>query len=293
VSSTGMRHRFQIYVSVAAMYTAGAALDASGQVPGAVSGSEWTLRERAPLEVVVRDLPLGGGAYQRVMFYGPSNKIRGVIVMFPGGAGDVGITRRGDMRHGDNFVVRTRDLWAQRGYGVVIVDAIGRQSMRGLRSTEMYAGVAAGIVAFAHEVSSAPVWVMGTSQGSIAAMNAAAHAQAGQIAGVILTESVSILGHSHETVFDAHPEDVRIPALVVADRDDECDVAPPSMAGKIAKSMRNAPATVLVEQGGSATSSNACSSLSPHGYYGIEYKVVNDIGDWMDGASTRPTAVFR
>jgi len=58
--------------------------------------------------------------------------------------------------------------------------------------------------------------VMGTSQGSIAAMNAAAHDSSGDIVGVILTESVSILGGSRETVFDAHPQDVHVPALVVA-----------------------------------------------------------------------------
>jgi pimeloyl-ACP methyl ester carboxylesterase len=292
-SSTGIKRHFRIHVSIAAMCAAGVALNAYGHQRDAAADYATEPREPAAREIVVRDLPLGGGAYQRVMFDGPSRKMRGVIVMFPGGAGDVGIERNGDVRHGDNFVVRTRDLWAQRSYGVVIVDAIGHQSMRGLRSTAMYADVATRIVAFAHEVSNAPVWVMGTSQGSIAAMSAASHAEPGQVAGVVLTESVSILGHSHETVFDAHPESVRVPALVVANQDDECKVAPPSMAEKIARSMRDAPTTVMMEQGGSNTSSNACSSLSPHGYYGIEPKVVNDIAGWMEGESARPTVEFK
>ncbi len=167
---------------------------------------------------VVRDLPLQGGGDQRVLFYGPNTVMRGIIVMFPGGADDIGIERDGTIRHGENFVVRSRKLWARRGYGVVIVDAIDHQSMRGQRSTSQYAAVTQEILAFAHSLSSVPVWVMGTSQGSIAAMNAAAHARPGELAGVVLTESVSILGKSHETVFDADPQDVRIPALVVANR---------------------------------------------------------------------------
>jgi pimeloyl-ACP methyl ester carboxylesterase len=231
--------------------------------------------------VLVRDLPLEGGEFQRVLYDAPPSQVRGIIVMFSGGADDIGIEKDGVIRHGDNFVVRSRDLWTARGYGVVLVDAIDHQSMRGKRSTDAYAAVTREVVAFAHEQANAPVWVMGTSQGSIAAMNAASHARGEELAGVILTESVSILGASHETVFDAHPEDVHIPALVVANRDDRCKVAPPSMADAIAQSMRNTHATVLFVQGGEVRSSNECASLSPHGYYGIEGTVVNDIAEWM------------
>jgi hypothetical protein len=242
--------------------------------PNSTSGAETILS-------AVQDLPLGGGTYQRVLFYGPKHGMRGIIVMFPGGAGDVGIERDGTIRHDDNFVVRTRELWAQRGYGVVIVDAIDHQSMRGKRSTQEYAAVTQKILAFAHSVSNVPVWVMGTSQGSIAAMNAASHAGHQELAGVMLTESVSVLGKSHETVFDARPQDVRAPALVVANRDDQCSIAPPSKAHEIADSMRNTPSTVLFVEGGIVKSSNGCSSLSPHGYWGIDGQVVDDIDKWM------------
>jgi len=34
-------------------------------------------------------------------------------------------------------------------------------------------------------------------------------------------------------------------------------------------------------QGGEVRSSNECASLSPHGYYGIEGTVVDDIAEWM------------
>jgi pimeloyl-ACP methyl ester carboxylesterase len=236
-------------------------------------------------DTLVRDLPLDGGGYQRVLFYGPKAGMRGIIVMFPGGADEIGIERDGAIRSGDNFVVRTRELWARRDYGVVIVDAIDHRSMRGQRSTAEYAAVTQTILGFAHSLSTVPVWVMGTSQGSIAAMNAAAHAGQSELAGVVLTESVSVVGKSRETVFDAHPQDVRVPTLVVANRDDRCRVAPPSMANEIAHAMRDAPATVLFEQGGVARSSNDCSSRSPHGYWGIDEKVVDDIDQWMQRVS--------
>lgn len=229
----------------------------------------------------VEDLPLDNGDFQRVLYYGPESAVRGVIVMFPGGADDIGIERNGTIREGNNFLVRTRERWARKGYAVVIVDALDRQSMRGQRSTSAYVPVLKKIVAFAHRHTDAPVWAMGTSQGSIAAMSAASHAEPGQLAGVVLTESVSILGRSGETVFDAQPENVRVPALVVANASDACKVALPTMADAIAKSMRNTHVTVLHEQGGDAATPNTCGSLSPHGYYGIEDKVIDDIVGWM------------
>jgi pimeloyl-ACP methyl ester carboxylesterase len=231
---------------------------------------------------LVQDLPLANGGFQRVLYIPAAGRMRGVMVMFPGGTGDIGIGKDGEIKHDDNFVVRTRDLWRARGYGVVLVDALDHQSMRGVRSTEAYADVTRRILAFARERGGVPVWVLGTSQGSIAAMNAAAHAGAQEIAGVILTESVSILGGSHETVFDAHPDRVRSSALVVANEDDQCKVAPPGKANEIAQSMRETHAAVLVVHGGVKRSSNDCGSLTPHGYYGIEEPVVGNIVAWMD-----------
>lgn len=134
----------------------------------------------------------------------------------------------------------------------------------------------------AHRLVAGPVFLLGTSQGSIAAMNGAAHAPPGSIAGVVLTESVSVMGGSGETVFDAHPEQVRVPALVVANRDDRCAVAPPQAAPRIAAVMKESrEVRVLMVSGGVTRSKKDCGSLTPHGYYGIEAQVVKGISNWM------------
>jgi hypothetical protein len=237
---------------------------------------------------VVEDLPLQGGGFQRVLYSPARRDTKGIIVMFPGGTGEIDIEKSGRVKNAKNFVVRSDDLWRERGYGIVLVDAIEHQSMRGQRSSAAYAELTKRIVEFAHRQANVPVWVLGTSQGSIAAMNAASHAGATQLAGLILTESVSILGGSHETVFDAHPEDVHVPSLVVANVDDRCKVAPPSMAQSIAQAIRHAPTTVLTVSGGEQRSRDDCASLSAHGYYGIEEKVVDNIVDWMQKTQNRP-----
>jgi pimeloyl-ACP methyl ester carboxylesterase len=231
----------------------------------------------------VVNLPLASGAHQRLLYLAPSNP-RGTLIMLPGGAGDVGIERDGDMRHDKNFLVRTRALWLARNYAVVIPDA--RENLRGLRSSPDYAAIVAALVDFAHKRQSGPVFLIGTSQGSIAAVNGAAHAQKGQIAGLVLTESVSRQGGSHETVFDAGAENVRIPVLIVANDDDRCDVAPPQDASRIAAALTYAPEVKILHiKGGEMRSHKDCGSLTPHGYFGIEADVVGKIADWLDAHS--------
>jgi hypothetical protein len=226
------------------------------------------------------ELRLRQGETQKVLLVTPPHA-RAAIVMLPGGAGDVGLTGSADIRHSDNFVVRTRAMWARRGFTVLIPDTIGHANLRGIRSSPGYASVVNDLVKLAHRQVTGPVFLLGTSQGSIAAVNAAAHATAGSIGGVVLTESVS--GGSGETVFSASPELVGAPALIVANRDDRCNVAPPEAASQIARAMTmSRDVQVLMVAGGFNRSAKNCGSLTPHGYYGIEDQVIAKISRWMD-----------
>ena len=202
--------------------------------------------------------------------------------MLPGGAGDIGLEKDGNLEHGHNFVVRTRGLWNRQGYAVFIPDTINHANLRGERSSPAYAHLVEALVTFAHEQGTGPVFLLGTSQGSIAAVNGAAHARPGSIAGIVLTESVSVMGGSGETVFSAEPQQVRVPVLVVANQDDTCTVAPPQNAQKIAESMTaRQDVHVLMVSGGIARARKDCGSLSPMGYFGMEDQVVANISAWL------------
>jgi hypothetical protein len=255
------------------LFTAAALVLSSASAQPLESGAEGRSR--------VADLPLNGGDHQRVLYLSPEHPWA-TVVMLPGGTGKVGIERDGEIRHPDNFVVRSRALWTDSGVAVVIPDTIDRANLRGERSSPRYAELVDDLIAFASAQSQVPVFLLGTSQGSIAAMNGASHAKPDRLAGVVLTESVSRMGGSHETVFDAHPDAVHVPALIVSNRDDRCTVAPPGDARRIAAAMTAAPSVeVIMVAGGIVRTKRPCGSLSPHGYYGIESEVVNDIVRWM------------
>jgi hypothetical protein len=215
----------------------------------------------------VFDLPLSNADHQRILYAAPSRPGT-TIVMLPGEAGDVGVERDGDVRHGDNFVVRTRAQWTAKGYAVLIPNTIDRVNPRGVRSSQAYARPIDGLVRFAHAQTWGLVFLLGTSQGSIA--------------GMVLTESVSRMGGSHETVFGADPRDATAPALAVANRDDACDIAPPEDAPRIAAAMSHSrDVHILPVADGITKSRKACGALTPHGYYGIEAPVIDQINQWM------------
>ncbi|GBQ77955.1 hypothetical protein AA14337_0973 [Acetobacter malorum DSM 14337] len=230
----------------------------------------------------VFNLPLNDGKRLTVLFSTPTRP-RGTIIMLPGGTGDIGLQQDGRIGQGDNFVVRTRDLWNKHGYAVLIPDTINHTNLRGRRSSSAYARLVEELAAFAHQPESGPVFLLGTSQGSIAAVNAAAHALPSSIAAVVLTESVSVMGGSGETVFSATPQQVRAPVLVVVNRDDLCNVAPPQSARQIAAAMTaSGDVHVLTVSGGATRSKKNCGSLTPHGYFRIEDKVIDAISRWLD-----------
>jgi hypothetical protein len=255
-------------------------LAVAGQDRADAASPDQSSGAAAPSQHVIELLP-EDGVHQRVLVFGPE-KPEKAIVMLPGGSGNLGISRNGDLKHDKNFVVRTRGEWAARGYLVIIPDALEHENLRGFRSSSRYAIVVDALLAFAKDQTSGPVFLLGTSQGSIAAVNGASHAPPGLLSGLVLTESVSKLGHSGETVFDADPADVRVPALVVANRKDACEVASPAEAPAIAKALSQSPSVqVVYVDGGVNRSRNPCGSLSPHGYYGIEPEVIDLISHWM------------
>jgi hypothetical protein len=110
----------------------------------------------------------------------------------------------------------------------------------------------------------------------------------GELAGLVLTEAVSILGGSRESVYDADLAAVRVPVLIVANRDDACPVSPPAEAPKIAAALSGAP-LVTVEEVTGGRPGKPCGSLSPHGYLGIEDEVVGRIAAWIDARLAAPS----
>ena len=224
--------------------------------------SAESLRPGPDWHPAVSDAALADGERQRALALTPDH-VRSVVVMLPGGSGDVGIEPDGTVERADNILIRTAPLWLRRGFAVVIPDAVGGRNLRGSRALPVVAEAVADVVGEAHRLASGPVFLL---------------------------EAVSRLGGSHETVFDAHPERVTVPVLIVANAGDTCRVSPPEDAQKLKDAFKAARGVDVVRLSGDGDHSGGghgraghggCSSHSPHGLAGLEAETVRTVADWM------------
>ncbi|MBV9863023.1 MAG: alpha/beta hydrolase [Alphaproteobacteria bacterium] len=238
-----------------------------------------------PAAAQVADLPLATGGTERVLLLVPPNP-RAVLIMLPGGDGTIAIDNSGQVQRGGNFLIRTRDLWVQQGLAVLLVAPPDGHSLMGERHSPAYAAAIGTAADFARSRVNAPVWLVGTSQGAIAAVNGAARLGT-KIAGLVVSSSVTRLGRSGETVFDAYPGSVAVPALVVANTRDTCVVSPPGDAAALAAALSASPRKEVVTFESSEIRSDPCEAMSPHGYLGIEAAVIRGIADWIKSSPAR------
>jgi pimeloyl-ACP methyl ester carboxylesterase len=245
------------------------------------------LGQTAPASSVVSDLSVAGGT-ERVLFVGTPGA-RALLVLLPGTDGIVGLDGEGGVHQlGGNFLVRTIGQWTAQGFDVVLPDAPNGTSLLGRRHLPTYVDAISKAIDFGRSRANLPVWLIGTSQGSTAAVNGAAHLGA-KVSGVVVASSVTRLGRSGETLFDAEPGMVAVPALVVSNQSDTCGVSPPSDAPNILAALTRSPRKELMMVSGSqiARRSDPCEGMSPHGYLGIEGMVVQRISDWIRATSGR------
>lgn len=194
------------------------------------------------------------------------------IILFPGGSGVVSAVR-------NNFLLRVAPRFVGQGMTVAVIDA-PTDHMAGMgaqfRSTAEHANDIAAVVALLKTRSPAPIWLVGTSRGSISAANAAASIGPPRIAGVVLTSSVWQGG-----MLGVALDQIRVPVLVVHNSDDGCRESPfGETAGAMAR-MRQAKVKELLTVSGGSLRSGPCDALSPHGYYGIEDQVVPAMVAWI------------
>ena len=253
-------------------------------VVAVISPPGTALGETAPGSPVVSDVPIAGGT-ERVLFLGTPGA-RALLVLLPGGDGIIGLDNGGAVHQlGSNFLVRTTGQWVGQGFDIILPDAPNGASQTGQRHLPAYADAIGKAIDLGRSRAALPVWLIGTSRGSIAAVNGAAHLGS-KVSGAILTSSVTRPGDAGETIFDAEPGVIAVPVLVVSNEYDTCAETPPGDAPVVLSALTRSPRKelIMVTSGQIAKRSDPCAGASPHGYLGIEGMVVQRISDWIKRA---------
>jgi hypothetical protein len=253
----------------------------------AMSPRGTAVGQTAPGSPIVSDLPVAGGT-ERVLFLGTQGA-RALLVLLPGSDGIVGLDSGGGIHQlGGNFLVRTIGQWVAQEFDVVLPDAPNGTSLYGQRHLPPYADAISRAIDFGRSHANLPVWLIGTSHGSTAAVNGTSHLGA-KVSGVVLASSVTRPGRAGETLFDAEPGTIAVPVLVVSNQNDTCVVSPPGDAPNVLATLTSSPRKelMMVTSSQIARRSDPCEGMSPHGYLGIEGVVVQRISDWIRTAGGR------
>lgn len=233
----------------------------------------------------VADIPTRPGVTQRMIVLAPPQPMAAVVLL-AGGHGGLQIFPNGSMKWGDgNFLVRTRQLFAERGLMVAVVDAPSdRQSppyLGGFRQTPEHAADLKAVIAWLRENAKAPVWLVGTSRGTQSAAFVATELSGPEGPdGVVLT--ATILTDAKGRPVPAMPlGKIRVPVLVVHHEQDGCTLCAYSEVPALMAKLADAPRSQLLSFKGGQSRGDPCEAFAFHGFNGLEPEVVQQVAAWV------------
>lgn len=230
----------------------------------------------------------------------PDGPPRAAVLLFSGGGGSIRLAAPGDTPLSErfargNFLLRIRETLAVRGLRVGALDVPPDMGERGMpatfrRSAEHARDVAAAVLAL-RGPERLPVWLVGTSMGTVS-VAAAAVALGRGIDGVVLTSSITVPIRNGPNwlpepggIASFALDGIAVPAFVLAHAADACWASPPGNARALAARFKAAPRVGLrILDGGKPPESGECDPLSGHGFWGVEQVASDAIADFvLDG----------
>lgn len=216
------------------------------------------------------------------LFWEAAEGAKATVLLFPGGAGGFGPVEAGRPTS-RNFLVRSMGDFLAQGHNVAIFGKPSDTPDLGYneRISAAHMTDIREVLKAVRQKSSAPVWLVGTSRGTVSATAAAIRMQ-GDIAGLVLTSSI-VAWDKPGAVPRQDLAAIRVPVLVLHHARDECRQTLPRDVGYLLKGLTAAPVKKLViVEGGAYPTGDACEALHWHGFIGMEAEAVKIITGWMD-----------
>lgn len=221
------------------------------------------------------------------------------LALLVGGSGHLDLDALGCPRFlRGNSLVRALPLFHAAGFGTALIDAPsdhhGEDGLAGYRNAASHADDLGRVIAALRTRTQGAVWLVGTSRGTISAVNAGARL-VGVAApdGIVLTSALMSGQYGArkawvaQTVFDVPLDAIRAPVLVVGHASDRCTRSPAAVMPEISARLKSPRSQVVTVTGGPGrdgpTSLDACEGRSPHGFIDQEAELVSGIGRFIRG----------
>lgn len=243
----------------------------------------------------VIDVPTRPGVTERFLLIAPDDP-RATVMLFAGDDGGLQIAPDGQLGNGSlaaNFLVRSRQLFADQQLMVAVVDAPSdRQSMadtmreawrasfRGFRQSSAHVADIKAVIAWLRQKANVPVWLVGTSRGTVSAAYVATELppRQGGPDGLVLTSTILA---GPRSVPGMELSKLEIPTLIVHHQDDDCGVTAYRDIQSLMKKLPAGRRTELLTVEGGYSRGNPCQAWAYHGFNGRESEVVAKIAAWI------------
>lgn len=207
-------------------------------------------------------------------------KALATLILLPGG--DAGIGKIIDGKPtSQNFVSRSRgDFYAADFNVIVVYRASDLKSLDyGYRVKEHVSEIAK-VITYARQTFGKPVWLLGTSRGTVSGTAAAISLGETEVQGLVITSSVT--SQKIGAIASQRIGSLKIPTLVVHHKNDSCKICVPSEASRITADLKSAPfKKFIMVDGGSSPEGDPCEAKHWHGFINYEKETVKLITDWI------------
>lgn len=233
----------------------------------------------------VQSIEVGRGARESFYLSLPVTPARASVVLLAGGDGVVRVVDPPPApgEHG-NFLVRTRRMFARQGFVVATPDVPSdhAQGIDGrFRSSAAQADDLLALVRWLKARYALPVWLVGTSRGTVSAANAAVRLGP-RIDGLVLSSSITRVSRRDAyTVRRLDLASIRVPTLLLAQAEDSCALTPPGDAPALLEALGSRDKQILILSGGAPPRSGPCEALAHHGFIGQERQAVERIARFI------------
>lgn len=231
----------------------------------------------------------------------PQSPTKTALVLLPGGGGNLNLDSAGcPSALKGNSLVRSLPLFQAAGFATALVDAPSNyqsdDGLVGFRVSAEHADDLGRVIADVRKRSGAAVWLVGTSRGTLSAVNAAARLKGAAAPDGIVLTSALMVGTSGarkpwvaQTVFDIPLEAIKVPVLMVGHEADFCLRSPASRMVDLAARITSARQQVVTVRGAPSGTGpaglDACEGRTPHGFLGQEAEVAAGIARFVRGGA--------
>jgi pimeloyl-ACP methyl ester carboxylesterase len=207
------------------------------------------------------------------------------LILLPGG--DAGSGKIVDGQPSSkNFLTRSRALFFAQQFNVIVV--FRPSDLQSLdydyRISPAHMQELAAVVRHARQLSPAPVWLVGTSRGTVSGTAATLALPEGSVQGLVLTSSVT--SKKPGAIATQKISHIKVPTLVVHHQNDACKVCVPKEAARITEGLKSAPVKkFLMISGGADPIGDPCQAEHWHGFINHEPETVQMISAWIKSPS--------